>query len=365
LAVLLGAAAGCARSPAPSIDGVWRLGLGASALALSPDSAQLAVACSRSNDVWVLATKDGALLHRIDTLPRPHAVLYDPAKPAFFVAEGLSSVAQVRLEDERVARRFKPRSKVSRLSFEPSSGRLFGAHQGLPTLGVYRLRDMHLESSLAVGGEAVDLAFDGSRAWIATRKADALVQLSLTDMSVKSAILAGPEPRHLDLEPSEDRAFIACHGRKGEAAPLALPTPLPSPAALSALQDLSESAEADDEEEETAPPADEVDEEDAPDPNWDGGGLAIFRLSDARRLDYVELPGGPVAALCGPSGRYAAVACEDGTLRLVDLQRRRTVRELALGGRPGAMLRHPDGRRLLIALYDQKALLVVRLGAGW
>jgi DNA-binding beta-propeller fold protein YncE len=354
-------AAGCGRGKAPAIESTWRIGLGAAAIALDPAQAQVAVACSRSNDVWVLKLKDGALLHRIDTLPRPRAILFDPVKPAFFVAEGLSSVAQVRLEDERVARRFKPRSRVGRLSYEPVSGRLFGGHVGLPTLGVYRLRDMHLESSLAVGGEAVDLAFDGNRAWVATRKADALVQLSLTDMSVRNAILAGPDPRHLDLRPGQDRALLACHGRTGEAAPLALPTPVPSPNALSSLQGISESAE----EEVEAFEEEALEEEDASDPSWDGGGLAVFRLSDARRLDYLELPGGPIAALASPDASRAAVACEDGVLRMVDLKRRRVLGELELGGRPGAMIRHPDGKRLLIALYDAKALLVVRPGAGW
>jgi hypothetical protein len=362
--------AGCHRGTPPVIEASWRIGLGATALSLSPDEKSLAVACSRSNDVWVLGMKDGATLHRIDSLPRPRAVLFDPAKPAYFVSEGLSSVAQVRLEDERVARRFKPRSRVARLAFEPGSGRLFAGHLGLPTIGVYRLRDFHLETSLAVGGEAVDLDFDERRApgtaWIATRKADSLVQLSLTDMSVKSAILAGPDPRDLDLRPSLDRALIACHGREGEAAPLALPTPVPSPEALSSLESLTDTAEGEEldaDEESDDEGAD--DQLDAGDASWDGGGLAVFRLSDARRLDYIELPGGPVAALCDSSGERAAVACEDGSLRIVDLRRRRILRELPLGGRPGAMLRHPDGKRILIALYDQKSLLLVRPGDAW
>lgn len=370
--LLFAALAGCGRGQAPVVAATWRVGLGAASLATDGDARLLAVACARSNDVWVLDLADGALRHRIDTLPRPRTVLFHPERAAFFVAEGLSSVAQVRLEDERVARRFRPRSRVSRLIFEPVTGRLFAAHQASPTLGVYRLRDMHLETSLAVGGEIVDLDFDGREAWLATRQADALVRLTLADLSVKAAVLAGPDPRDLDLRPDQDRALLACHGRRGEAAPLALPTPVPSPDALALLgqpgQAAVESAETEGGGE--GPGSDgETETEDGPEPPlssaWDGGGLAVFRLSDVRRLDYLELPGGPVAALADASARRAAVACSDGKLRIVDLRKRRVTGELALGGRPSALLRHPDGVHLLVALGNKKSLLLVHPGPGW
>lgn len=357
----------CARPGAPAVAGSWRVGLGAADLAADPARARLAVACARSNDVWVLAAADGSLQQRIDTLPRPRAVLFHPERAAFYVAEGLSSVALVRLEDERVARRFRPRSRVMRMAYEPISGRILGAHQGSPTLGAYRLRDLHLEASVPVGGEVADLALDGRIAWLATRQADALVKLSLTDLSVKAAVLAGPDPRDLDLRPAADRALVACHGRLGEAAPLALPTPLPSPESVPSPTPsppgeedapVGEEAEplARPEEAEPAPPQ--------PD-RWGGGGLAVFRLSDSSRLDYLELPGGPVAVLADAGAKRAAVACDDGHLRVVDLERRRVVHTLALGGRPSAMLRHPDGIHLLVALSDQKTLLLVHPGGPW
>lgn len=363
---------GCGGKGAPSLDGSWRIGMGASDLSLSPGRSELAVACARSNDVWVLAVKDGALLHRIDTLPRPRAVMFHPEREAFYVAEGLSSVAQVRLEDERVARRFRPRSKVSRMAFEASSGRIFAGHQGLPTLGIYRLRDMHLEAGLALGGELTDLAFLGREAWLCTRQADSLVRLSLTDLSIKAAILAGPDPRRLALAPGADRALVACHGRFGEAAPLALPTPIPTYDGLSNLQGVSDAAEAQDEEGPDA--AAGASEEPAEDPSealtsrpssWDGGGLAVFRLSDARRLDYLELPGGPIAVIANGDATRAAVACEDGKLRIVDLLRRKVLHALDLGGRPGAMILSPDGSHFWVALADQKSLLKVLPGKDW
>lgn len=356
----------CGRKGQPKVDGVWRIGMGATDMALSPSGGALAVACGRSNDVWVLSTVDGKLLHRIDSLPRPRAVMFHPEREAYYVAEGLSSVAQVRLDDERVARRFKPRSRVSRMAYEPHSGRIFAGHQGLPTLGVYRLRDMHLEASLALGGELTDLAFDGNEAWLCTRRADALVHLSLTNLSVKAAILAGPDPRRLALKAGLDRAFVACHGRTGEAAPLALPTPIPTADALSALEGVSESSEAL-EEDASAEGASEAEPVELPIANgsWDGGGLAVFRLSDARRVDYIELPGGPVALVASPSGGMVAVACEDGQLRFVDLRLRRSIRTLALGGRPTTMLMAPDAKHLYVALADQKSLLLVSPGQAW
>jgi hypothetical protein len=358
--LLFAGLSGCARDGAPMLTETWRIGLGALSLAVDAQGAALAVACSRSNDVWVLNLADGSLRHRIDTLPRPRAVLFHPERELFFVAEGLSSVAQVRLEDQRVARRVRPRSRVSRLAYEPVRERLFGAHQGLPTLGVYRLRDMHLESSLAVGGEVSDLAFGDGDAWLVTRQADALVRLTLIDLSVKASVLAGPEPRGLDLLTGLDRALVACHGRKGEASPLALPTPVPSPDTL---------APAAPEGEEPGPEAALAEAEPSPLPSggrhWDGGGLAVYRLSDVRRLDYIELPGGPMAVMADAQGRRAAVACADGKLRIVDLEKRKVLHSMDLGGRPGAVQRHPDGRHLLIALQDQKALLKVLPGVDW
>lgn len=357
------AGSGCRGRGAPTIKATWRIGLGAVAIAVDAQDGKLAVACRRSNDVWVLDAAAGGMLHRIDTLPRPRQVLFHPERDAFFVAEGVSSVAQVRLRDERVARRFRPLSKVGLMAWEPFSERLFCAHEGLPTLGVYRLRDMHHETSVDIGGELVGLHFDGHDAWLATRQADALVKLSLTDLSVKGSALAGPDPLGLALDLDADRAYIACHGRKGEAAPLALPTPVPSPSATAFVP---EGEDADD----SGIPA--VDLSDAPDDDvqeassaWDGGGLAVFRLSDIRALDYLELPGGPMAIQISPDGKSAALACEDGKLRIVDLARRKVRSTLDLGGRPGAMALHSDGRRLLVALYDKKALLVVDAGRGW
>ena len=52
-------------------------------------------------------------------------------------------------------------SRVGKLFFEPVSRRIFGGHVGLPTVGVYRLKDMHLETVVAVGGEVQRVAFDG------------------------------------------------------------------------------------------------------------------------------------------------------------------------------------------------------------
>jgi DNA-binding beta-propeller fold protein YncE len=332
---------------------------------LDSESGRLAVACARSNDLWILDAGNGALLKRIDTLPRPRAVLFHPSHDAVYVAEGLSSVALIRLDDQRVVRRFRPRARVTRLRLEPKSGRLFAAHENLPTLGIYALRDFRLETSLPVGGAVVDFAFHGQAAWLATRQADALVKLSLVDLGVRNAALAGPDPRALDLAPAQDRAFVACHGRRGELAALVLPTSEPSPEALS----LSVTAEEAGETDLTAENVEAA--EDAPEvgagrrDDWSGGGLAVFRLSDVRRVDYIEMDGGPVAVLAGPQGRRALVACEDGQLRDVDLQRRRVRGTLALGGLPTAMLPDPDGRHVLVALADRKSLLRVRVGSGW
>jgi hypothetical protein len=372
LLLFLGMAAGCRKAAAPVVAARFRVGLGAVSLSASADGKQLAVACRRSNDVWVLALPSGEVVARVDTLPKPRAVLFHPQGGSYYVAEGLSSVAQVRLSDRRVARRFRPRWRVTRMAWEPASGRIFAGHQGLPLLGVYRLKDMHLETSVDVGGEVVDLAFTAETAWVLTREADGLEQLSLRDMSLKAAALTGPDPRALCLEGAQ--AWVACHGRVGKAGALALPTEAPSPEALSPLsstaddgdaapltQELAAADQADDaaDQEDLSPTAQ------AEDHRFDGGGVALFQLDELRRVDYLALPGGPVALAVAPSGRELAVACEDGRLRMLDLESRRVSAELDLGGRPSAMLPDPHGDGLLVALSNQKAVLRVRLPPPW
>jgi hypothetical protein len=363
---------GCGSGSGPAIAQRLRVGLGADSLSLSPDGDKLAVACRRSNDVWVLSMPGGELLERVDTMPWPRAVFFHPAGLTFYVAEGLSSVAQVRLSDQRVARRFRPRWRVTRLALEPRSGRLFAGHLGVPLLGVYRLKDMHLETSVAVGGEVVDLAFGPKDAWVLTSQADGLARLSLTDMSVRTAALAGPDPRALDADPERGWAYVACHGRAGEAGDLALPTPVPSPELLSPLSGTADSEDDNATEAEDDAAGDSTEaaaEDEAPAPGgehrWDGGGVAVFRLDELRRVDYLPVPGGPVALAASDSGQTAAVACEDGHLRLLDLGSRTVVGDLALGGRPSAMLRLGHGQGLLLALADQKTLLRILPGPLW
>jgi DNA-binding beta-propeller fold protein YncE len=374
---LAGLLAGCGPSGAPRIIQRFRIGLGACGMSLDASGARLAVVCRRSNDVWVLGLPSGALEERIDTLPKPRAVFFHPEDESFYVAEGLSSVAQVRLSDRRVARSFRPPWRVGDFAYEAGTRRLFCGHVGLPTLGVYRLKDMHLETTEAVGGEVESVAFEGRNAWVVTRDADALVRISLKDMGVKAAALAGPEPRGLALDAPGGLAYIACHGRAGEAAALSVPTPAPTEEVLSPISPSASELGAGGEEDESGTAADQEDASDdaegeaipaadaAAFHRYDGSGVAVARLDEVRRVDYIAVPGGPVAALLSPSRTVLALACEDGTLRLLDLASRRVVASLDLGGRPGAMAADPDGKSLLIALSSDKVVEQIRPGEFW
>jgi DNA-binding beta-propeller fold protein YncE len=368
-------AAACARVGAPQVTGRLRIGLGASALALGPDGHSLAVACKRSNDVWLLDLSSGAGLGRIDTGARPRALLFHQEKPAFYVAEGLSpnaSVALINLTDQRVARRFRPQGLVSRWLELPQQDRLLAARLGEPLLGVYRLKDWHLVKTVAVGGEVTALAADKEAWWAATREADSLARLSPRDLSLQAVALAGPEPRGLVLDSSAGLAFVACQGRVGEAAPLMLPTPAPTQEVLSPLSETADAAEEGDDTTVTAgaDTADDDGDDGAAAPNaavdrYAGGGVAVFSLQDTRRLDYIELPGGPTHVALSPDGRHLALACADGQLRMLDLDSRKVSQILRLGGAPGAMMASPDGKELWIALSDAKQLLRVKPGLGW
>ncbi|HTB22715.1 MAG TPA: hypothetical protein VK914_08425 [bacterium] len=377
LLLFLGLLTGCHQAGAPVLGRRWRVGLGACGMALDGSGTRLAVVCRRSNDVWILSLPDGAFEARIDTLPKPRAVLFEPAGESFYVAEGLSNVALVGLGDQRVERSFRPFWPVAGFAYEAGSGRLFCAQAGLPTLGVYRLKDMHLETSLDVGGEVQAVAFAGPDAWVATRQADALVRVSLKEMSIQAGALAGPDPRDLALDTDLGLAYVPCHGRAGAAEVLALPSPIPAAEADAVSPDAQDG-------EAGAPPqppspgrsAAEIAEENAEDgvisasdaaaqQRFQGSGVAVVRLSDVRRVDYIAVPGGPVAAILSPSRRLLAVACEDGMLRLVDLAQRRVAASLDLQGRPGAMLPEPGGSGLLVALRSAKVVEEAFPGAGW
>ena len=368
---------GCGPAGAPTIEGKLRIGLGASALALAPDGVTLAVACKRSNDVWLLDMSAQAPREsqRIDTSAKPRALLFQAGKPGFFVAEGLSpnaSVALIKLSDHRVARRYRPKGLLSRWLELPQQDRLLAARLGEPLLGVYRLKDWHLVKAVQVGGEVTALAAEKDAWWAATRQADSLARLSPRDLSLQAVALAGPEPRGLALASAQGLAFVACQGRQGDAAPLALPTPTEEEEALSPVSDTAETEEGD---EEVVPGEDSDDEEDAdvapgkPIPSaaerYAGGGVAVFRLQDTRRLDYIEVPGGPTHVLASTDGSRLALACSDGQLRILDLAQRKVAFVLRLGGIPGAMQFSPDGKQLWIALNNVKQLLRVKPGLGW
>jgi hypothetical protein len=137
----LGLAVGCGRPGAPQVLARLRIGLGATALALAPDGHTLAVACKRSNDVWLLDMNAGSdqAPQRIDTGARPRALLFQAGRPGFYVAEGLppnASVALVKLDDHRVARRYQPKGQLGRWLELSGEQRLLAARVGEPLLGI-------------------------------------------------------------------------------------------------------------------------------------------------------------------------------------------------------------------------------------
>lgn len=371
-------AGGCGRLGAPQVQARLRIGLGAAALAMAPDGHTLAVACRRSNDVWLLDMNSGPeqAPNRIDTGARPRALLFQAGRPGFFVAEGISpnaSVALLRLDDHRVARRYQPKGLLGRWLELPQEQRLLAARVGEPLLGVYRSKDWHLVKAVNVGGEVTALYAGQGSWWAATRQADSFVRLSPRDMSLQAVALAGPEPHGLDVDLKGGLAYVACQGRRGEAAPLSLPTPTPLPAVLSPL-DVSDTTEADAQaaEDEETDAADAEDTEDVIQRLQDqdagrfaGGGIAVFRLEDTRRVDYIPLPGGPSFVAASLDGRRLAIACADGQLRMLDLASRKVTHLLQLGGVPGAMQASTDGKELWVALSNVKHLLRVKPGAGW
>ncbi len=324
---LLGAAglllllASCGKPGALRVERILKVGAMPEALRLSPDGAVLAVACARSNDVWIFRLAGGEAL-RVDTGLQPADLLFSAEGGRLLVSEsGADSVAQISLAQKRVTRRFKVLPEPARLeSF--GSDRILVTSLSLPGAGVFRGPGMRPEKTLALEGfvERILPSRDGKQLYAVTRENGAFVSIRAADLYPQLSVLVGGSPVDLALDPGGAFAWVAGEGK---------------------FFDYEE-------------------EEAEPEP----GALTCVRLLDGRAVDSAPLCAGARAMAISPSGRYLHVLCgEESEMQVFDSASLAMLARVTLHGDPTALAVSPDGRRVFVAQRDLKQVSVVRMGS--
>lgn len=313
------------------VERAFKVGAEPEFLALSSDETTLAVACTRSNDVWVLDLAGGSPSKRIDTGPQPAGMLLDVSARRVLVAEsGADTLAQISLEEGRVTRRFKVLPEPVRLQLlqDPGAAAGAGAQRILVTslnvmgFGVFRGSSLRAEKMVMLEGFVEKLlpSKDGKELFAVTRDNAAFARVRLADLSPQWSLRVKGSPVDLALSQDGQFAWVAGAGNF----------------------------------------FDQTEGDRLPDP----GGLSLIRLSDSRVVDSSTLCPGVKAMLLSRSGAYLYVLCqEEDELQVFDSRDLIMKASLGIHGSPGAMALSADGARLYVAQRDLKQVLAVATGA--
>jgi DNA-binding beta-propeller fold protein YncE len=319
LVLILGPLA-CSRQGDLRVLRTLRVGAQPEGLALSPDGRLLAVACQRSNDVWITALA-GGVPFRIDTGPAPQDLMFSPDGTKLLVAEsGGESVAQVSLSERRVTRRFKVQPQPLRMEAVPGGGRMLVTSLTETGVGVYGMPGFRAEKSIPLEGlaERVLSSPDGKELLAVTRESPAFVRIRMADLSHQSSLLVKGSPVDLALSPEGDFAWVAGEGKffdqetEGEASP---------------------------------------------------GWLSCIRLSDNRLVDFAPICSAVRSVAAAPSGRWLYAVCgEEGELLVVDAGNLAVKARLSLPGDPAELHLSKNGSELYVAQRDLKQISIIGLG---
>jgi DNA-binding beta-propeller fold protein YncE len=311
----------CSRHEKFEVLGVLRTGAFPSGMALSPDGSAMAVACQRSNDVWIVPL-DGAAASHVDTLPLPQDVIYSPDWTKVLVSEsGGDSIAQLSLDEMRVTRRFKVLGQPSRLQAFQDQSRLLISSLSETGVGVFRLPRLRNEKMLSMDGfcQRILESADGKALYAVTRDSPAFLSFRVADLSEQISVLVKGSPVDLALDPEGNFAWVAGAGNYFE------------------QEDGSEAS--------------------------NPGAITCIRLSDMRAVDSGDTCAAIRALLLSKSGRWIFAACgEEGELRVLNSQNFEEVAKLPLAGNPSELLLSPDGSRIYVAQTDLKRISIVSCG---
>ncbi len=328
---------GCQRLPAPIIVGWLRCGMGARWLALNQAGSQLAIVCERSNDIWLhdlSATLGQESVRRFDTGWKPSAAIFLPNDDFMLVAErGVTSVAQVSLRDLRVRRRFTPAGPPNGLWLDRQGLRAVIGMQGTNALEIRRVKDLRPEKNVDLPGAAIDIvrAADTSGFFVSTGDADSINRVRARDMNVVASLRVGLRPSGMGIDPSGKFAWVACQGLRIQAQEVDEDA-VPNEGSDAALVTRSK---------------------------WEQGGLAVIRLADDRKTDFIALTGGPRFVQVSKSGAFLFVAALDGELRIFNSHDFKVVASMRFSSKPSALLLAPDGKRLYLAQYSERKIAII------
>jgi DNA-binding beta-propeller fold protein YncE len=313
--------ASCAKTGKLSVESTLRTGAGPLGAALSPDGTMLAVACGRSNDVWIHNLKSLETA-RVDTLPEPQDVLFDADGKKLLVSEsGGDSVAQITLSEMRVTRRFKVLAQPALMTRLADGAHVLVSSLSLSGAGVFRLPGMRTEKMLGMEGSAQRLmqSRDGKELYAVTQDGAAFVRFRLADLSQQLSVLVRGNPVDLALSADGQFAWVAGEGKF----------------------------------------FDQGEEGQEPEP----GAITCVRLSDGRAVDWAPACAAIRAITLSQSGRWLFAACgEEGELQVIDVNSFEVKARLSLPGDPFEILVSPDGKRLYVTQSDLKQVSVVLTG---
>jgi hypothetical protein len=314
----------CSKPGILKVESTLRCGAQPEGMALSPEGTRLAVACQRSNDVWIF-NLNSLEESRIDTLPAPLDVLFEPDGKKLLVSEsGADSVAQISLSEMRITRRFKVLGEPLRMTRLEDGSRMLVSSLSETGVGVFRLPGLRTEKTLPMEGyaERVLQSRDGHEILAVTRDNPAFVRFRLNDLSQQLSVLVKGSPVDLALSQDGKFAWVAGEGKFFEE-------------------------------------SDESEEGKEPDP----GAITCIRLADGRAVDWAPICAAVRSLIISRSGKYLYAVCgEEGELQVIDTQDFRILDRLSLPGDPAEILSSRDGQRLYIAQRDLKQISVVLSG---
>lgn len=312
--------ASCGPSKSLKVERILRCGGQPEGLALSKDGKELAVACSRSGELWIFNLAGGAS-RSVDTDALPSDAVFMDGR--LLVCEsGADTVAQVALAQGRVTRRFKVLPEPARLQEHPDGQRLLVTSLSLEGFGSFRGAALRPEKIVKMEGHVERLlpSPDGKEILAVTSGTSSFARIRASDLSAQVSLLVKGSPVDLAVSHEGDFAWVAAEGEfyAGE------------------------------------------EEEREPDPGW----LSEVRLSDSRVSEEAAICPGARALALGATGRFLYLLCgEESELQVYESKTLKWKESLALPGDPTAIALSKDGRQAYVAQRDLNQVAVISLGA--
>ncbi len=185
-------------------------------LAVSPDTAHVAIACYGGRTVDILATGTYAKVASLDLgeSARPHGIVWHADDRIFVTAEGLQQVVEIvspLASDPRLFRYATGKQGSHMLAVAPDRRWAWTTDLSSKTVTRIDLGGGELPLSVTVGEEPEGIALspDGSALWVSARGSDQAFELNPISMEVRRTIDTGRFPLRLAVRPQGDVAITS------------------------------------------------------------------------------------------------------------------------------------------------------------